>query len=181
MNWSDLRAAWSRIFSKPTPPAPPAPVAPLPSPREPRGIRNHNPGNIRGTGPDGRRLPDWKGQVGVDADGFCRFDHPENGLRALALLMLIYQRKYRLMTIEGLVTRWAPAKGNHGRIENNTAAYIAAVCIESGVRYNDRINLAGDHLMLTKVMRAIVRHENGKQPYAPSVIDEGARRALETK
>ena len=179
MNWAELRAAWSRIFApKPVPaspaPAPRPPDPPVAKAKAPRGIRNNNPGNIRGTGPAGQKLDPWRGQVGLDDQGFCIFDTPEQGLRALALLMLIYQSRHRLMTLQGIVKRWAPPN------ENNTAAYVAAVCIACGVRADDAVHLARDRHMLEQLVRAIVKHENGLQPYPPSVITAGVRMAMES-
>lgn len=187
MNWKDLRDAWMRIFKLKTAPVPASPAPPAapadPMPKtdtRPRGIRNRNPGNIRGTGPGGVILDPWKGQIGRDPQGFCIFDTPENGVRALALLMLNYQSKYKLMTIEGLITRWAPKIGSNGRVENDTAAYIAAVSVACGVKYDDRIYLARDRHMLSNLVRAVIKHECGVQPYAPSIIDAGVRMALES-
>lgn len=195
MNWSQLRDAWLRVIgykpppvpASPAPPAaPPDPMPPAPGPEvvrdtRPRGIRNKNPGNIRGT-IDGTnvKLDPWRGQVGLDDKGFCIFDHEEHGVRALALLMLNYQSRHGLQTIEQLITRWAPPKGNHGRVENNTVAYIAAVCVACGVRYDDRIYLARDRHMLSQLTRAIIKHENGIQPYPPVIIDAGVRLAMES-
>jgi hypothetical protein len=140
--------------------------APVPGKPLPRGLRNFNPGNIRGTA-NGKPLASWQGQVGLDRDGFVIFASPELGLRALALLLLTYESKHGLRTITGIISRWAP--GN----ENDTAAYIAVVAAACGVRPDDRIILSGDRHMLGLLIRAIVKHENGLQPYPPSVIAAG--------
>ncbi len=57
-----------------------------------RGIRNNNPGNI-----DYNPRNDWQGQLGyeqgVTKPRFARFDSPENGIRALAKLLINYRGK----------------------------------------------------------------------------------------
>lgn len=84
----------------------------------PRGIRNHNPLNIRRTTQD-----QWKGLAEIQNDkDFCQFKSSEWGWRAaFYLLTRTYYRKYRLYTIRGIVSRWAPAS------ENNTQAYVENV------------------------------------------------------
>lgn len=89
--------------------------------KQPRGIRNNNPGNIRRNGDP------WQGLAKDQADReFFTFQSAVYGIRALARLLITYQDKYGLCTIEGIITRWAPA------IENNTASYIQAVARNTG-------------------------------------------------
>lgn len=90
--------------------------------KQPRGIRNNNPGNIRNS-----ERNDWKGEVSK-ADkkdqAFEEFKTMADGVRAMMLLLQKYQRSYNLHTVKELVERWAP------RNENNTAAYVRTVCKE---------------------------------------------------
>ena len=82
----------------------------------PRGIRNHNPGNIKlGTAWDG--LSDEQND-----DVFCQFKEPVWGLRALVRILLTYRFNYDIKTIEKIIHRWAPP------IENDTENYIKYVC-----------------------------------------------------
>lgn len=154
-----------RDFFAPKPPPVVVDTVPPPS-RLPRGLRNHNPGNIRGG------AEKWRGEVGRDPDGFCIFATPELGLRALALLLLTYQRKHKLRTIEQMIGRWAPPN------ENDTPSYVAAVALQCGIGPRDVVYLQGDRLMLCNFVRAIVKHENGRQPYPPAVIEAGVDMAL---
>ena len=82
----------------------------------PRGIRNNNPLNIRRTAKD-----QWKGLRAHQTDSaFCQFERLEYGWRAaFYLLTRTYYHKYRLFTIRGIISRWAPPN------ENLTATYIA--------------------------------------------------------
>lgn len=131
----------------------------------PRGLRNANPGNIRA----GEK---WHGLVGVDDAGFCIFDKPENGLRALCKVLLAYRDRHGLRTVEQIIGRWAPPN------ENNTPAYVAAVARELGV--DPSTPLAFDLPCLANLAAAITRHENGQQPYSRSMLEAGAAAALGT-
>lgn len=128
------------------------------------GIRNNNPGNLRPAA-----LP-WNGQTG-STDGFCTFDSPASGLRALGKNLLAYYDHHGLVTIRGIIGRWAPAA------ENDTASYIADVCQQTGFGPDDWLHLH-EPSVLGAVMRAIVKHENGEQPYSDAEIDYAVARAL---
>lgn len=115
----------------------------------PKGIRQNNAGNIRNTSIV------WRGEVTKDEE-FEVFDTPENGLRALMKLILNYNRKYGLNTVQQIINRWAPP------IENDTGSYQEHVAKVLGVRVNQEFDLNRDKLIL--LAKAIVRHENGKPP-----------------
>lgn len=125
----------------------------------PRGIRNNNPGNIV------RTADQWRGMAAnQSADArFVVFDAPVWGLRALVRVL----RKYAaggLTTVRGIITRWAPA------VENDTAAYVDVVASRLGVDPDAPLQLS-DHNM-ARLVEEIVRHENGQQPYPPSLFAE---------
>lgn len=129
-----------------------------------RGLRNRNPGNIRTT------AAKWQGQTGDDGT-FCIFDTATNGIRALGKLLLTYHDKYGLCTIRSIISRWAPPN------ENNTDAYIAAVCADSTFGPDDWLRLS-DASVLSALVRAIIHHENGSVPYDDVEIAAGVRAAL---
>lgn len=133
---------------------------------QPLGIRSNNPGNLR---PSAAR---WSGELEPDPRGYCRFDAPENGIRAMAKNLIAYQEKHRLRTVQRIVSRWAPGA------ENDTEAYIVSVCKRTGFGRDQVLDLR-DRDTLRALVLAIVWHENGAQPYDGAVIDEGLRRALE--
>lgn len=147
------------------------PLAPTPAPgtfRPPagaaRGVRNNNPGNIEAN------ATQWQGQTGSDGR-FATFDTPELGIRALGRNLLAYQERHGLNTVEGIVNRWAPPG------ENNTGAYVRAVATAVGVGPADRLNLR-DPQTLQKLTAAIIRHENGAQPYPDAVVRAGIDLAI---
>ena len=130
----------------------------------PRGIRNHNPGNIR-------HGDKWQGLSVEQTDSsFCVFDAPEYGIRALAKILLNYERKYGLNTVRKIINRYAP------EVENDTASYVASVAGQLGVTADEVIDINDTAVMLVLV-KAIIRHENGCQPYDNEVLIKGIRMA----
>lgn len=130
----------------------------------PRGIRNNNPGNIR-------KSPEkWRGEVEGQDSAFETFDAPENGIRAIAKILLSYQRKRGLRTIGDIIGRWAPP------VENDTDSYAQHVADNIRVLVDQPVDLSDQRLM-TRVVASIIRHENGVQPYTDQTIAEGVRRA----
>ena len=124
-----------------------------------RGIRNNNPGNIRVGGSQ------WQGMSAVQTDSeYVQFDDPVFGIRALAKLLTNYQSRYGLNTVRGIITRWAPPT------ENITAAYIDNVSRMTGLGPDERFNV-GDYMV--PMVKAIITHENGEQPYTDEQIDRG--------
>lgn len=138
----------------------------------PRGIRNHNPGNIR----DGNDK--WQGLAAIDEDtSFAVFKDPTWGIRALASILITYQDRYKLRTVNQIINRWAPPS------ENDTPAYVNAVCVSSGFTSSQQLDLH-DYECMRPVLEAIIRHENGKGPlktantwYDDATIKAGLQRA----
>lgn len=133
--------------------------------RLPRGVRNNNPGNIRMDGTP------WQGLIPGADKSFATFDTPESGIRALGKNLLTYQDKHGLDTVQGIIQRWAPPT------ENQTSAYIGAVAREMGVQPGDKLNLR-DQDTLFKLTKAIIKHENGRNPYHDKTVMRGVEKAL---
>ena len=129
--------------------------------KQPRGIRNHNPGNIR------HSKTHWMGQADEQPDkSFVAFEAPVYGIRALYKVLKTYQSKHGLKTIRDMINRWAPPN------ENDTDAYVNAVAAACGVHPEQQIELPP---IAEKLVAAIIKHENGQQPYPAETI----RRAIE--
>ena len=128
----------------------------------PRGIRNNNPGNIRhganwqGLNPKGRDI----------YSAFCVFTAPIYGIRALAKVLINYKKIHGLNTVRTIVSRYAPPN------ENQTAAYIQSVAKQLGV-YPDTVIDIEERGVLTVFIKAIIRMENGIQPYSDETIQQG--------
>lgn len=120
-----------------------------------RGIRNHNPGNIRAG-------DNWQGMAGIDPDGFVIFRAPEYGVRAMQRILNSYRRR-GINTVRGVIETWAPPS------ENNTAAYVQHVSQVLGVAPDEPLSPARD----TALISAIIKHENGAQPYSRALIEQG--------
>jgi len=128
--------------------------------RYPRGLRNHNPGNVRHI--DGQ---DWQGQVGDDG-GFVVFESPEWGVRAIARVLNSYYYRHGLRNIGAMIARYSPPT------ENDTAAYIKAVTDFAGVGADVLLQADQFESIKPKIVEAIIQHENGQQPYTVAQINE---------
>lgn len=92
-----------------------------------RAVRNQNPGNIRIGQPWQGLMP--RGQMDaaqLAETAFCVFLSPQWGFRAMAEIFHTYANKEGIKTLRGAISRWAPPT------ENNTGAYLNAVCNSLG-------------------------------------------------
>lgn len=123
-----------------------------------RGLRNNNPGNIERTGTT------WKG-MSPDQSGdsrFAVFESPEWGIRAMIRIIRNYMTR-GLYTVRSIINTWAPPS------ENDTGAYVNAVASSIGVGPDTPL----DDGALPALIAAIIKHENGVQPYPPELIARG--------
>ncbi|MFP3343515.1 hypothetical protein R0J87_13500 [Halomonas sp. SIMBA_159] len=133
--------------------------------RQPRGIRNNNPGNIEYTGTQ------WQGLDDPPTDGrFMRFVSPAYGIRALTRVLNTYQSRHGLNTIRGIIDRWAPS------FENNTSAYVNSVAAQTGIGADAPLNTF-DPGTAVALAAAIIKHENGQQPYSVAQLRQGVSMA----
>ncbi|MFZ3995976.1 hypothetical protein [Enterobacter hormaechei] len=130
-----------------------------------RGIRNNNPGNLEFS-----KTNPWVGQTGDDGR-FAKFETPEHGIRALGRNLLSYQRQ-GIDTVSDIINRWAPPSDN-----NNTDAYIKAVCAQLGVTADQQLD-ASNPDTLKALCAAIIQHENGSQPYSDQQLATGVSAAI---
>lgn len=130
---------------------------------ETRGIRNNNPGNIR------KSSIQWQGAKGHDGS-FIKFATPEDGIRAMARILTIYQTKYKLNTTRQIISRWSPAS------ENATDKYINFVAKSLGKKPDDKIDFKNKK-DFAKFISAIIKYENSKLPYSDKQIALGIQKA----
>lgn len=122
--------------------------------KEPRGIRNNNPLNIRkGCNWYGERFPQ------VDRD-FEEFQSMELGIRAAFVLLRNYitgfsGRSFKYNTIRKIIRRWAPPT------ENATQRYIDFVCKQVGKDQNEVIYFS-DRTTIITMARAMAFVECGQ-------------------
>lgn len=121
------------------------------------GIRNNNPTNIVYTS-----FINWNGQTGQD-HGFCVFDTPINGIRAAAKNLDSYLKAGR-NTIATIIPQWS---------KTDVAAYIKNVESWTGIDRNAIIGRRD----YPSLIAAMIRMENGKQPYPMATIQAGINAA----
>jgi len=124
-----------------------------------RGIRNNNPGNLR-------VAPNAAGNDGA----FAVFDKPDDGLAAMSRQLQLYGDRGN-NTPYGIIHTYAPSS------ENNTQAYINAVTGDTGFGAHEQLDLS-DPAILKRMMAAMIRHENGSQPYSEKDIDSGINQSM---
>ncbi|WP_314722411.1 hypothetical protein [Rahnella variigena] len=124
-----------------------------------RGIRNNNPGNLRAA----------PNAVGNDGS-FPIFSSANDGLAAMSRQLQLYGGRGN-NTPYGIIHTYAPSS------ENNTQAYINAVTKDTGFGTHDKLNLS-DPAVLKRLMTAMIRHENGSQPYSEADIDSGINTSM---
>lgn len=130
----------------------------------PRGIRNNNPLNIRiGNA--------WVGEVEHPTDNqFEQFTSMVYGLRAGFIILRRYIERYHIVTIEGIISRWAPNN------ENNTGKYIMAVSSMMGLSPSTKISFRDEGAM-TALVAAMIKVECGCEVDAQE-ISAGYRMAI---
>ena len=135
----------------------------------PRGIRNHNAGNLRPN--DWKK---WPGATGADDEGYVIFKRPIDGLRAIVINLRIYKTNYRINTVQDIINRWTndiPAKDRVG--------YIKFVSSRLEVNPTTKLNMNNPKI-IKQLAKAIIFFENGQDPYSdkiykrifPTVIDD---------
>lgn len=127
----------------------------------PRGIRNNNPGNIR-------HGANWQGlnpNGGTMDPAFCVFQTPVVGIRALAKVLINYKKIHGLNTVRQIISRYAPPN------ENQTTAYVQSVAKQLSV-YPDTVIDIEERGVLTVFVKAVIRMENGVQPYSDETIQK---------
>jgi len=126
-----------------------------------RGIDNNNPGNID------RTNVKWEGMGDQQDDPrFINFSSPEYGIRAISKVLQTYRDKHNLNTVEGIISRWAPP------VENDTSSYIDHVSSLLNVEPDETIDVKNPTIMRA-LIKSIIKHENGVQPYTDEQIDSG--------
>jgi hypothetical protein len=133
--------------------------------KTPRGIRNNNPGNIK-------RGQPWAGLSETQTDPtFCQFDMPEYGIRAMAKILITYNRRHMISCIQDAIARWAPSS------ENQTQTYINFVVTKTNHPPQQSLDFK-DRSILGSIIKAMITFENGVQPYSDKQIGLGVDLAL---
>lgn len=131
--------------------------------RQPRGLRNNNPLNIRKS-----RKTTWVGQSEKQEDrDFVQFCSMAYGYRAAFKVLQNYRVLYDCMTLRQYIQRWAPP------IENNTDAYVSSVARTAGVNPDALLpSPRKGRAVWVKIVAGMHLVENGMMPVV-SRIEEG--------
>lgn len=124
--------------------------------KQPRGIRNNNPGNLEYRGQRGAAR-----EAGNDSR-FAKFNSMQDGLAAMSRQLLLYGSR-GVNSVAKIIGKWAPAN------ENDTNSYIGDVSKQLGVNPNAKLNLR-DPNVRASLMSAITKRENGYNPIGSSEI-----------
>lgn len=127
------------------------------------GIARNNPGNIVKTGAI------WEGQI-AGKGRFVHFKDAHYGLRALGIVLIRYQQRYNIKTVEKIVARYAPAH------ENDVSSYENFVARRLGLYTKSPLWITHN---LPEIMEAIIHFENGRQPYSREDIIAACEDALD--
>lgn len=130
----------------------------MPSKKEPRGIRNNNPLNIR----IGNT---WLGEVPNPTESsFEQFVSMNYGIRAGFIILRRYIRRYKRNTIRKIISSWAPAN------ENATEKYIAFVAKDMKMDPDTPI-LYEDVITMASLVDAMIMMECGQRINRKDIID----------
>ena len=111
--------------------------------RKDRITWRNNPGNVKGK--------NWNGQIGVDDQGHAVFAHPNYGIRAMAITLMTYQRKYNLHTLEAIIDKYCEA---------NKKEYVAFLCRATGLKPDQKFRVVD---YLPELIKAMIIFETGKR------------------
>lgn len=128
--------------------------------KEPRGLRNNNPGNIR--------INDdlFQGEIRPSMDkSFKQFETMAYGYRAVFKILSNYYRIYKLDTIRKMISRWAPPEDKG----NDTDAYVKAVSDYAGIPADDPVDI-NDREQMIRIVAGMSKVENGREADMSDVI-----------
>lgn len=123
------------------------------APRQPRGVRNRNEGNLK-DGPFARRQPGYVGAEG----GFAMFDTADNGNRAQEALLANNYIGAGFTTPRAIVDRYAPVGPENS--QESVDNYVAHISRRLGIGENDNVSPQ----QVTTLAQAMREFENGSVP-----------------
>lgn len=129
-----------------------------------RGFRNNNPGNLTAA-------PNTTGQDYGNGHVYAKFASMRDGLAAMSRQLLLDADK-GITSIDQLVSKYAPRRAG-----NNTASYIRLVSQQTGFEPLQSLDMQ-DPNVLANVMNAMIKMENGQQPFSYAQVMAGIDDAI---
>ncbi|EPC7543828.1 hypothetical protein ACR2Y1_001884 [Morganella morganii] len=123
-----------------------------------RGFRNKNPGNLR-------EADNQIGLQGPEGDTMAVFSSYRDGFAAMSRQLMLDAEKGK-NRIADYIEKYAPAS------ENKTQEYIKMVSDQTGFGPYENLNMH-DPQVLAKLMNAMIKVENGAQPFSYEQVMEG--------
>lgn len=130
-----------------------------------RGFRNHNPGNLTAA-------PNTTGHDYGNGHVYAQFANMHDGLAAMSRQLMLDADK-GINRIDELVKKYAPRRAG-----NNTASYIRMVSGQTGFHPSQALDLH-DPAILSSLMNAMIKMENGQQPFSYRQVMAGIHDAIE--
>lgn len=128
------------------------------------GLRNHNPLNLRAA-------PNETGKVFAGKNGyFSQFGSDEDGLAAASRQLFLYGDRGK-HTLQDVISTFAPHN------ENNVENYVSAVSRDTGFKPGENIDLHSPDV-LKRLLPAMIKVEQGSQPFSRSDIENGINDAI---
>ncbi|WP_340611999.1 hypothetical protein [Xenorhabdus bharatensis] len=133
--------------------------------KQPRGIRNNNPGNLIAA-------PNAVGEDFGNGHRYVKFGTAQDGISAMGRQIMLDAER-GLNTITSLLYRYAPPEGR-----NNTPAYIDSVSQRTGYSPDQPLDLHNPDI-LKNVMVGMIQHENNNiNPYSDEQMQAGINAAI---
>lgn len=123
-----------------------------------RGFRNKNPGNLR-------EADNQIGLQGPEGDTMAVFSSYRDGFAAMSRQLMLDAERGK-NRIADYIEKYAPAS------ENKTQEYIKMVSDQTGFGPYENLNMH-DPQVLAKLMNAMIKVENGAQPFSYEQVMEG--------
>lgn len=123
-----------------------------------RGLRNKNPGNLRDAN-------NKIGLQGPEGDTMAVFASERDGLAAMSRQLMLDAEKGK-NRIDDYIRKYAPAN------ENKTQEYIDMVSQQTKFSPYESLDMH-DPAVLSKLMNAMIKVENGAQPFSYDQVMEG--------
>lgn len=128
------------------------------------GLRNHNPLNLRSASNETGKV--FAGKSGY----FSRFGSDEDGLAAASRQLFLYGDRGK-HTLQDVISTFAPHS------ENNVENYVSDVSSDTGFKPGENIDLHSPDV-LKRLLPAMIKEEQGTQPFSQRDIDTGINDAI---
>lgn len=117
-------------------------------------------------------MPSWMRHAVSRRSDLLKFSQPEYGMRAAVHLLLMYQQKHSLDTVQKMINRWSPYRGESAdNTKEQTSAYVSHVANRMRVDPDQTVAVKDYHVAKAMLI-AMIEFENAWiMPYSDAQID----------